>query len=73
MSIVESLKKIVDPVEARRREEELLAEREQPKRNDDGDPPHFKCRVCGLEDLESSYCPSCLADTMQRVPEPRRG
>jgi rubrerythrin len=73
VSIVESLKKIVDPVQARNREEELRAERQQPKRDHDGDPPHYKCRVCGHEDVEPSYCPSCLADTMQRIPGPRHG
>ena len=47
MSIVESLKKIVDPVQARQREEELRKEREQPKREHSGDPPRYVCRICG--------------------------
>jgi rubrerythrin len=68
MSIVESLVKLVDPVEARRREEERRKDREQPQRNDDGDPPHqYECRVCGHRDREGAYCPTCLADTMQKV------
>jgi rubrerythrin len=64
VSIVESLKRIVDPVEARAREEELRVQREQPKRERDGDPPSFVCRVCGHEGTEPDFCPSCLAETM---------
>jgi hypothetical protein len=64
VSIVESLIKIVDPVQAQAREEERKVAREQPKRERDGDPPSFVCRVCGHEDLQSAYCPECLADTM---------
>jgi rubrerythrin len=68
MSIVESLTKLVDPMVARAREEERKAEREKPKRESAGDPPRFACRVCGHEDEQSGYCPTCLADTMQRIP-----
>ena len=68
MSIIESLTKLVDPMVARAREEERKAERDQPKRENVGDPPRFACRVCGHEDTEKSYCPTCLADTMQRIP-----
>ena len=68
MSIVESLRKIVDPVQARQREEERKSEREQPKREGAaGEPPRFVCRVCGHEDEQKGYCPSCLADTMTPV------
>ena len=68
MSIVESLIKLVDPVQAQRREEERRVAREQPKRTNDGDPPRFACRVCGHESPEQSYCPECLADTMEALP-----
>ena len=73
MSIVESLLKIVDPVQAQQREEERKVAREQPRREPSGDPPRFSCRVCGQEDLQGVYCPVCLADTMQRIggPAPR--
>lgn len=64
MSIVESLLKIVDPVQAQRREAERKVQREQPKRERDGDPPRFVCRVCHLQDAQRGYCPECLADTM---------
>ena len=30
-------------------------------------PPLYRCRVCGLERDDGSYCPRCLADTMVRV------
>jgi rubrerythrin len=71
MSIIESLTKLVDPIQARQREEERKAERERPKRERDGDPPHFVCRVCGHEDLQKGYCPECLADTMAPAPRDR--
>ncbi len=68
MAIVESLVKLVDPAEARRREEERRKEREQPQRAKAGDPPHaFECRVCGHRDQQGAYCPTCLADTMRKV------
>jgi rubrerythrin len=68
MSIIESLVKVVDPAEARRREEERRKDREQPERSDAGDPPHaYRCRVCGHQDDQGAYCPTCLADTMQKL------
>jgi hypothetical protein len=70
MSIVESLRKLVDPVEAQRREEELKNERELPRRAQAGDPPRFVCRICGHVDTQSGYCPTCLADTMERQTRP---
>jgi hypothetical protein len=66
MSIVESLLKIVDPAQAREQERRIA--REQPKREREGDPPHFVCRVCDHEDIQSAYCPECLADTMEPAP-----
>jgi hypothetical protein len=72
MSIIESLTKLVDPVLAQQREEERRKDREQPQRNDAGAPPRqFRCRVCGHEDGEGAYCPTCLADTMEPVPPAR--
>jgi uncharacterized paraquat-inducible protein A len=65
VSIVESLLKIVDPVQAQRREEERKLQREQSGRERDGDPPRFVCRVCELQDIQKAYCPRCLADTME--------
>jgi hypothetical protein len=32
-----------------------------------GDPPVYRCRVCGLESTERAYCPECLADTMVAI------
>ena len=67
MSIIESLLKIVDPVQAQAREAERRVAREQPQREPDGDPPRFVCRVCGHVDIQKAYCPECLADTMTRA------
>ncbi|HXJ23633.1 MAG TPA: hypothetical protein VMT03_25680 [Polyangia bacterium] len=68
MSIVEKLVKVVDPAQARRREEERQKDREQPQRSDAGAPPdEYECRVCGRRDRQGGYCPSCLADTMQKA------
>jgi rubrerythrin len=65
MSIVESLIRLVDPVQAQQREEGRRKQREQPKREHGGDPPRFVCRICGHVSEDKSYCPECLADTMQ--------
>lgn len=68
MSIVEKLIKVVDPAEAKRREEERRKDREQPQRADAGEPPHaFECRVCGYRGDETDFCPTCLAETMQKI------
>jgi len=68
MSIIETLVKVVDPAEALRREEERRKDREQPERADAGDPPDaYQCRVCGHQDRQGAYCPTCLADTMQKL------
>jgi hypothetical protein len=67
MSIVESLKKLVDPVKARQEEEERRKDREQPIRSDAGAGPERECRVCGYRSTDL-YCPTCLAETMQLIP-----
>jgi rubrerythrin len=67
MSIIESLRKLTDPVQARAAQEESRVVREHPKRAATGAPPHFRCRVCGQEEEQGGYCPRCLADTMKRV------
>lgn len=65
MAIVESLIRLVDPAQAQQREEERRKQREQPKRDHGGDPPRYACRICGHVSEDKSYCPECLADTMQ--------
>lgn len=68
MAIVESLKKLVDPVQARQEDAERRRAREQPVRETDGDPPAtFRCRICGHTGAESHFCPTCLAETMVRA------
>jgi len=68
MGIVESLIRLTDPVQAREREAERKRVREEPKRDHDGDPPRFRCRVCGQVGNDKAYCPECLADTMEPLP-----
>jgi hypothetical protein len=68
MSIIETFKKVVDPLRARQEEAERKAKREQPVREAGGDPPLFRCRVCGAESTDRTYCSACLADTMEPVP-----
>jgi rubrerythrin len=65
MAIVESLVKLLDPVQARELEEQRRTAREQPKRDQGGDPPRFRCRICGHIGEDKAYCPECLADTME--------
>ena len=67
MSIIESLVKLVDPIQARQQQEEQRRTREEPKRTHAGDPPRFACRVCGFVGDDKAYCPECLADTMEPV------
>jgi rubrerythrin len=69
MSIVESLRKLVDPVQAENGEEEQKNDRELPRRASASEPPRFACRICGYLDTQGGYCPTCLADTMERQPK----
>jgi len=46
-------------IEQRERDQDLKPPAPRP-----GDPPAYRCRVCGLESEEGAYCPACLADTM---------
>ena len=69
MSIVHTLRKIVDPIKARQEEQERKAARELPLRSNEGAPPRFVCRVCGRQDIQKAYCPDCLADTMKPLTE----
>jgi rubrerythrin len=67
MSIVESLKRLVDPVQVQREEAQRQSEREQPLREAEGDPPLYACRVCGYQGTDAMFCPDCLAGTMEPV------
>jgi hypothetical protein len=65
VSIIHTLKKLVDPAGARQEAAELKRRREQPTREDDGAPPaRFRCRVCRRVGPEATFCPDCLAGTM---------
>jgi len=68
MSIVHTLKKLVDPIAARAEEAEKKSRRQNQATQDreHGDPV-FTCRVCEHVDSQGAYCPKCLADTMVRT------
>jgi len=67
MSIIESLKKALDPEQARREDEERLVARTMPQRDNAGPPPAtYVCRVCGHAGKEKIFCPKCLAETMRK-------
>lgn len=65
MSIIESLKKLVDPIAARETAAELVRLREKSGPSEAGPPPTFECRVCGHLGREPDFCPDCLAQTMR--------
>jgi hypothetical protein len=71
VSIIESLRKLVDPNAQRIIEAERRDERERPVREEAGGEPGFECRVCGRLGLEPDYCPDCLALTMRPTRKPR--
>lgn len=37
---------------------------------DDRTQQVFRCRLCGLQAADKSYCPECLADTMEPLSDP---
>jgi rubrerythrin len=64
-SIVWSLERLFEhPVKIEMREREQIASR-RGEPGQTADPPTFQCRVCGFEAPDPSYCPTCLADTME--------
>ncbi len=76
MSIIWTLKKLVDPIAHRQEAAALKKERERPRYSIAGDPPDpgegdpdqlHACNACGHESLESDFCPVCLADSMRPV------
>jgi hypothetical protein len=78
VSILWVLRKYIDSIA--QREEEATARRHREARpadleDDDADivvppppakeAPRFRCRVCGVEGSDSSFCTDCLAATME--------
>ncbi len=67
MSLMYTIKKVLDPLAAREEEARRRRQRESvPDQN--GDDHRFRCRVCGFVSDQWEYCPHCLADTMNQVP-----
>jgi hypothetical protein len=52
------------PVKIEQRQRELDAE-VRGVEQEDGDPPTFRCRICGIEAAEPRFCHHCLAETME--------
>jgi rubrerythrin len=65
MSIIESLRRLIDPVAVKLDEEDRKRLREEKGPAAQGDQPPFLCRMCGYTGKEPTFCPKCLADTMQ--------
>ncbi len=68
MSIIQTLKKLVDPLQAQKEAAELEARLNPTLQKEAADPPSFVCKVCGYQDREGTYCPECLAPTMELAP-----
>ncbi len=80
MSILESLRRLIDPISHREEQAERRKAREQPEYRFSGDPPRtgasdsertdmFICSACGHRAADRTFCPTCLADTMRSVEE----
>jgi hypothetical protein len=70
MSIIESLKRLFDPIEYRQQKQEQRrkAEAARPDESPDRPPPQPEtkiCRVCAYQGTDE-FCPRCLAGTMER-------
>ena len=79
MSLMWTLRKLVDPVQWLRESWERRSAREdKPGEPKDGGTPalvvesierpaeKWACRMCAYSSESGAYCPRCLADTMQR-------
>lgn len=86
MSIIWTLRKLVDPIAHREAQAAQERDRKHALRQglgegDDADPSaaverprRVECRVCGHRAVDEEYCPRCLAATMVELPdEPEPG
>ena len=79
MSLIWTLRRFADPLQwLKENEDKRRARESQPgEPHDGGGGPHvdevprpaewWACRICSRHSTSGSYCPTCLADTMQRV------
>jgi rubrerythrin len=70
MSIIQSLKRLFDPIEYRREHQERKRKAETRHSEEQPDDPsagreRWRCRLCGYEE-NARYCLRCLAETMER-------
>jgi hypothetical protein len=70
MSILDSLRRLVDPIAHRRIMEDRRRQREAREVKSPADPPLRRCRVCAWEGA-GKYCLRCLAETMESRPRER--
>jgi len=73
MSLIWPLERLFESpakIEERQREKQGAAHAEA--NDEEGDPPTFRCRVCGYEGPQRVFCPDCLADTMVALEPARR-
>ena len=67
MSLLWSLRRYVDSIEYRRQEEDRRIKREvRPAEPDGADGDGERARVCDYEGDARGYCPTCLAETMEK-------
>ena len=69
--IVRSLERLFEAPQEIEEQDRQRQQDLQPSRKQEGDPPVFRCRCCGLESAERAYCPDCLADTMEPLERTR--
>ncbi len=67
MSLIWSLKKLIDPIQARKEEAGHQEHLVMPGQQESGDKISYQCKACGLIDERGDYCPQCLAQTMEPV------
>jgi rubrerythrin len=63
--IVRSLERLFEAPQEIEENDRQFQQTLAPDLKKEGDPPIFRCRVCGLQSPERAYCPDCLADTME--------
>jgi hypothetical protein len=80
VSIVDSLRRLVDPVAAREHAARMERLRKPPRDDAQGGSrggagknatgKAYECRVCGLVGTAPDFCPECLAQTMRPTDKP---
>jgi hypothetical protein len=69
MSMLQAFERLLHPKRAAREDRSTRSEREGTREAAAG--PAARCKACGYLG-DDVYCPTCLADTMQRIPRRRK-